>query len=72
MQLGKVAVERLQIAALDEDVIVATKHDGSEAVPLGLIKKVAAGGNRFGEFGQHRLDGWLDGKRRGHGVSFSQ
>jgi hypothetical protein len=33
-QLGKVAIERAQIAALDEDTGTAAKDDGAEAVPL--------------------------------------
>ena len=38
VELGEVAVERTQVAALHEDVgRPAAEHDGAEPVPLGLI-----------------------------------
>ena len=36
VQLGKVAIERTEIAALDEHVGSAAKHEGAKPVPLGL------------------------------------
>ena len=61
MQLGEVAVERPQVAALDEDVGVAAEDDGAEAVPLRLEQEVARVGQRLGQLGQHRLDRRRDG-----------
>ena len=46
MQLGKVAVERPQIAALDEDLCRAAEHDRAKPVPLRLVEKRVAGGER--------------------------
>ena len=59
VQLRKIAIERLQIAALDVDVVGRAKHDRSKPVPLGFEQQ--AGGCRDGvdELGEHRLDGRL-------------
>ena len=61
MQLGEVAIERPQVAALDEDVRVAAEHDGAEAVPLRLEEEARRFGQRLGQLGQHRLDRRRDG-----------
>ena len=46
MQLGEVAIERTQVAALDRDLAgVRAKDDGAKAVPLGLEQIVAFGGS---------------------------
>ena len=44
VQLGKVAIERLEVAALDVDVAAAAKDDRAKAVPLRLERKVASSG----------------------------
>ena len=36
VQLGKVAIERPQVAALDVDVVRAAKHERAKAIPLRL------------------------------------
>jgi hypothetical protein len=41
VQLGKVAVQRPQIAALDEHIVITSKDDGAEPVPLRLVEQVA-------------------------------
>ena len=47
VQLRKVAVERPQVAALDEHVVAAAEHDGAEAVPFRLVEEpVAVGESR--------------------------
>ena len=66
VQLGKVPIERPQVAALDEHVAAAAKHDRAKAVPLRLVEERAAGWQRVGELGEHRLDGRGDGKRGRH------
>ena len=44
MQFGEVAIERTQIAALDEQVVAASaEHDGAKPVPLGLVEQIALG-----------------------------
>ncbi len=45
VQLGEVAIERPQIAALDEDVGVAAEDDGAEAVPLRLEEERTRAGS---------------------------
>ena len=60
VQLGKVAIERPQVAALDEDVGLAAKDDRAEAVPLRLEQEAVARGELVGELREHRLD-----RRRG-------
>ena len=61
VQLGEVAIERPQVAALDEDVRVAAEHDGAEAVPLRLEQERARLGQGLGQLRQHRLDRRRDG-----------
>src|SRR5688572_19625749 len=49
-QLREVAVERLRVAALEEEVgAAAAEHDGAEAVPLGLEEEVARFGQGLGQ-----------------------
>ena len=70
VELGKVPVERPQVAALNEDVAAAAEDDGAKPVPLRLVQKVA--GRHLGrELGEHRLDGRSDGKLRGIGHAYS-
>jgi hypothetical protein len=65
VQLGEVAVERPQIAALDEDVgRSATEDDGAEPVPFGLVEEAAVRRQLVGKLCQHRRDGWLDREHR--------
>ena len=63
VQLGKVAVERPQVAALNEHVVRAAKDDRPEPVPFRLVEKGVAGGELCGELGEHRLDWRRDRKR---------
>jgi len=70
VQLGKVAVERAQVAALDVHlVLLATIDEGPEAVPLGLVQEPAAGREHLGQPGEHGLDGRVDGEGHGGGVT---
>src|SRR5579871_313244 len=66
VQFRKIAVERLQIAALDVDVVAAAKDDRAKPVPLRL-EQIWSGRNRLRDLGEHRLDGWID--RKGHRTS---
>ena len=66
VQLGKVAVERPQVAALDEHVARAAKDDRAKAVPLRLVEKAVAGGQLVGELREHRLDRRRDRERGWH------
>ena len=59
MQFGKVAIERLQIAALDVDVVVRSKHDRPKPVPLGFEEHAVRVGDVVDELREHRLDGGL-------------
>jgi hypothetical protein len=51
VQLGKVAIERAQVAALDVDVGGGTEHDRAEAVPLRLEQEAVVGGQLVEQFG---------------------
>ena len=64
-ELGEVAVERLEVAALDVDLVAVAEHDRPEAVPLGLEQPAVALGQAVAGLGEHRLDGWLE--RESHG-----
>src|SRR6185369_7864517 len=63
MQFGKVTIEGTKIAALNVDVSAAAKHDCAESVPLRFVQKRTLGREFLGQFGEHRLDGWLDRER---------
>src|SRR5207245_2334214 len=62
VQFREIAVERLQVTALDVDVRGAAKHDRAEPVPLGLEQKGPVVGQRFRQLGEHRLDRRCYGK----------
>jgi hypothetical protein len=56
VQIGEIAVERAEVAALDEQVGRAAKDDGAESVPFRLEKDGPGGGQCVGQLGEHRLD----------------
>src|SRR5262249_37141466 len=55
-QLGEVAIERAQVAALHQHLVAVAKYDGAKPVPLGLVEPALPLGDRVGELGQHRFD----------------
>ena len=64
-QLGEVAVERLLVAALDEDLVAVAEDERAEAVPLGLEDPAVAFGEFADALGEHREDGRVDGEVHG-------
>src|ERR1051325_4585738 len=62
VQLRKVAIQRLEIPALDVGVASAAKDDRAKAVPLRLEEEITAAWNLLGHLREHRLDGRRDGK----------
>jgi hypothetical protein len=64
MKLGKIPIERTEIAALNERLGAASKHDRAKSVPLGLVEYRFARRQLVGELGEHRLDWWRYGKGR--------
>src|SRR5262245_32432303 len=60
VQLGKVTVQRPQTAALNVAIVFAAEDERTKAVPLRLVKESALGGQRLGQFREHRLDRRLD------------
>ena len=64
LELGEVAVERLQVAALDVEAVAVAEHDRAEAVPLRLEEPAVARGQLGRELGEHRLDRRLDREAR--------
>src|SRR5262249_56054507 len=65
VDVREVAVERLQVAALDVEVGGPAEHDGTEPVPLWLEQKRAGLGDRLGGLREHRLDPRRDGEGAG-------
>ncbi len=63
MEIGKIAVERPQIAALDVDVRRLAEDEGAEAIPFRLVEKALALRQRVSHLGQHRLDRRRDRER---------
>jgi hypothetical protein len=62
VQLGEIAIERPQVAALHEQVIAGPEDNRAEAVPLRLVQEIPRR-NRIGNLCQHRLDRRRDGER---------
>ena len=62
-QLGKIAIQRLELARLQVQLRSVAKHERTEAVPLRLEEPAVAVGQALGELGEHRLDGGRDRKR---------
>ena len=62
-ELGEIAVEGLQVAALDVDVVAVLEHDGAEAVPLRLEEPALAFRQLGGQLREHGLDGRLQHQR---------
>ena len=61
-QLGEVAVERLRVAALEQQLVAVAEHEHAKAVPLRLEDPVRAVGQRGDALGEHRQDGRVDGE----------
>ena len=61
-QLREVAVERLEVAALDVGLVAVAEDDRAEAVPFGLEQPAVGLRDVVRELGQHRLEGWLKGQ----------
>src|SRR5438552_9414617 len=62
VQLRKVAIERSKIAALNIDVVLASKNYRAKAIPFRFVQESAARRQRVGQLGEHRLDRWLNGR----------
>jgi len=60
--IGEIAVERLGVAALDEDFIPVAKNEDAEAVPLGLEDPVTRLGDVVDALGKHGQNRWIDRK----------
>src|SRR5688572_22503280 len=63
VELGKVAIERPRVAALDVDLArLPAKDDGAETVPFGLVEERAACRQRLRQLREHRFDRRFDWK----------
>src|SRR5262245_38975133 len=62
-KLGKVAIERSQVAALNEEVGAMAENYPAKAIPLRLVKKPASHRQRVRKLSQHRLNRWYDRER---------
>ena len=61
-QLGEVAVERLRVAALEQQLLAVAEHEHAKAVPLRLEDPVRSLGQRGDALREHRQDRRVDGK----------
>src|SRR5688572_6916169 len=68
-QLRKVSIERLLIAALQQELVAVAKQQSSKAVPLRFEDPSAALGQRAHSLGQHRLQGWRYGESHRQSIS---
>jgi hypothetical protein len=59
LELGEVAAERLEVAALDIDVVVRLEDERAKAVPLRLVDPPISVGNLVRQLRQHGLHGRL-------------
>src|SRR5689334_16738877 len=66
-ELGKIAIERLEIAALREDVVAVAEHERAEAVPLRLVDPSRPFRELVTRRGEHRLERRLE-REAVHGV----
>src|SRR4051812_28728530 len=64
VELGKIAIERPEIPALDIDVVAAAKHNRPEAIPLRLVQHIVARWQSRRELRQHRRDWRVDWEGR--------
>ena len=62
VQLGKIAIQGLQIATLDVHIGAAAEHDRPKAVPLRLEQVIAGLGDVVRDFGEHGFDRRRNGK----------
>jgi len=67
VHLREIAVERPEIAALDEDVVVAAEHESAKTVPFRLVEEATAVGHGSRDLRQHRIDRRLERKADEHG-----
>ncbi len=61
-QLGEVAVERLEVAALRVDLVAVAEDQGPEAVPLRLVQPALALGQGVARLREHRLERRFEGE----------
>ena len=67
LELGEVAAERLQVAALEVDLVAALPDQRTKPVPLRLVDKaLALAGQLDRQLGEHRLDRRLKRQLQGH------
>jgi hypothetical protein len=53
-QFREIAVQRLLVAALDQDLLAVTEHQRAKSIPFGLVDPVAGCGQRIHALGKHR------------------
>ncbi len=61
-QLGEVAVERLRLAALQQQIVAVAEHEHAEPVPFRLEDPARTVRQRADALGEHRQDRRVDGK----------
>jgi hypothetical protein len=61
-ELREVAVQRLEVTTLDQDLVAVTEDDGPEPVPLRFVEPAIAVGQAIRRLGQHGLKRRIEGE----------
>ncbi len=61
-ELGEITIERLLIAALDEDVVAITEYQRTKSIPLGSKIQSSPGGSSSMRFASIGLTGGFTGR----------
>ena len=69
MQLRKIPVERLFVAALDKDFVSVAKYQRTKSIPLGLEKPILAFGNSATRLASMGKIGGLTARSIPHGIT---
>src|SRR5580692_2878621 len=59
-ELGKIPIERLLVAALNQELVPVAKDENAKAVPFGLEDPTVSVWDSIDAFGQHRQEGGID------------
>ena len=61
-ELREVAVERLEVATLDQDLVAVAEDDRPEAVPFRFVQPAVADGQVVARLREHRLERRVEGQ----------
>src|SRR5205814_6140392 len=64
-QVGEITVQRLFVAALNQNLVAIAKYQGAKAIPLGFKHPIISGRQVAYPLGEHGENGWVHGKVHG-------